>query len=158
MAALMATAGSTPMAPKLGTRAIPRIRPLGRQLQLSSPKWYRLLSSTSYTSMLRVPWSQTQCETVANLQDSMLEDGSIQHLISWSSTNDSFVMSPTSEFSKVLASVLTDPLALGILWSLTSSKPIFQAHQYFLLRPTIEYVRVSQRCVSLIPLPRQLLI
>ncbi|KAJ6104233.1 hypothetical protein N7523_010553 [Penicillium sp. IBT 18751x] len=33
----------------------------------------------------------------------MLEDGSIQHLISWSSTNDSFVMSPTSEFSKVLA-------------------------------------------------------
>lgn len=35
----------------------------------------------------------------------MLEDPSIQHLISWSSTNDSFVMSPTSEFSKVLASV-----------------------------------------------------
>ncbi|PYH34982.1 HSF-type DNA-binding domain protein [Aspergillus neoniger CBS 115656] len=33
----------------------------------------------------------------------MLEDPSIQHLISWSSTNDSFVMSPTSEFSKVLA-------------------------------------------------------
>ncbi|KAJ6140489.1 hypothetical protein N7470_010285 [Penicillium chermesinum] len=33
----------------------------------------------------------------------MLEDTSIQHLISWSSTNDSFVMSPTSEFSKVLA-------------------------------------------------------
>ncbi|KAJ5366792.1 Heat shock factor (HSF)-type DNA-binding [Penicillium brevicompactum] len=34
----------------------------------------------------------------------MLEDPSIQHLISWSGTNDSFVMSPTSEFSKVLAS------------------------------------------------------
>ncbi|KKK17817.1 hypothetical protein P175DRAFT_0510150 [Aspergillus ochraceoroseus IBT 24754] len=33
----------------------------------------------------------------------MLEDQSIQHLISWSGTNDSFVMSPTSEFSKVLA-------------------------------------------------------
>ncbi|OJJ46357.1 hypothetical protein ASPZODRAFT_1954346 [Penicilliopsis zonata CBS 506.65] len=33
----------------------------------------------------------------------MLEDPSIQHLISWSRTNDSFVMSPTSEFSKVLA-------------------------------------------------------
>ncbi|KAF3387138.1 Transcription factor SFL1 [Penicillium rolfsii] len=33
----------------------------------------------------------------------MLEDSSIQHLISWSSSNDSFVMSPTSEFSKVLA-------------------------------------------------------
>ncbi|KAB8070046.1 HSF-type DNA-binding-domain-containing protein [Aspergillus leporis] len=33
----------------------------------------------------------------------MLEDPNIQHLISWSSSNDSFVMSPTSEFSKVLA-------------------------------------------------------
>lgn len=33
----------------------------------------------------------------------MLEDPSIQHLISWSSSNESFVMSPTSEFSKVLA-------------------------------------------------------
>jgi hypothetical protein len=42
---------------------------------------------------------------VIKLSHSMLEDSSIQHLISWSSTNDSFVMSPTSEFSKVLASV-----------------------------------------------------
>lgn len=33
----------------------------------------------------------------------MLEDHNIQHLISWSSSNESFVMSPTSEFSKVLA-------------------------------------------------------
>jgi hypothetical protein len=33
----------------------------------------------------------------------MLEDRSIQHLISWSSTNESFVMSPSNEFSKVLA-------------------------------------------------------
>ncbi|KAK5118141.1 hypothetical protein LTR62_004188 [Meristemomyces frigidus] len=33
----------------------------------------------------------------------MLEDQSIQHLISWSSTNESFVMSPSSDFSKVLA-------------------------------------------------------
>ncbi|KAI5360810.1 Putative Heat shock factor (HSF)-type, DNA-binding, Heat shock transcription factor family [Septoria linicola] len=33
----------------------------------------------------------------------MLEDQNIQHLISWSSTNESFVMSPSSEFSKVLA-------------------------------------------------------
>lgn len=44
----------------------------------------------------------------------MLEDNSIQHLISWSNTNDSFVMSPTSEFSKVLASVSIAPLALRI--------------------------------------------
>lgn len=36
----------------------------------------------------------------------MLEDQSIQHLISWASTNESFVMSPSSEFSKVLSYVL----------------------------------------------------
>ncbi|KAI9699518.1 MAG: hypothetical protein M1820_007149 [Bogoriella megaspora] len=34
----------------------------------------------------------------------MLEDQSIQHLISWSNSNESFVMSPSNEFSKVLAS------------------------------------------------------
>ncbi|RVX74060.1 hypothetical protein B0A52_01892 [Exophiala mesophila] len=34
---------------------------------------------------------------------SMLEDRSIKHLIAWSNTNESFVMSPSSEFSKVLA-------------------------------------------------------
>ncbi|KAK2607781.1 hypothetical protein N8I77_006432 [Diaporthe amygdali] len=33
----------------------------------------------------------------------MLEDTNIAHLISWSGTEESFVMSPTSEFSKVLA-------------------------------------------------------
>ncbi|KAI1855306.1 hypothetical protein JX266_000171 [Neoarthrinium moseri] len=33
----------------------------------------------------------------------MLEDPNIQHLISWSPSNDSFVMSPSPEFSKVLA-------------------------------------------------------
>jgi hypothetical protein len=33
----------------------------------------------------------------------MLEDKNIQHLISWSNTNESFVMSPSNEFSKVLA-------------------------------------------------------
>ncbi|KAI5784093.1 HSF-type DNA-binding-domain-containing protein [Pyronema domesticum] len=33
----------------------------------------------------------------------MLEDNNIQHLISWSPTNESFVVSPTGEFSKVLS-------------------------------------------------------
>ncbi|KAL2887017.1 Transcription factor SFL1 [Ceratocystis lukuohia] len=33
----------------------------------------------------------------------MLEDNSIQHLISWSSSADSFVMSPSADFSKVLS-------------------------------------------------------
>jgi len=36
---------------------------------------------------------------------SMLEDQSIQHLISWSNTNESFLISPSSEFSKVLSYV-----------------------------------------------------
>ncbi|KAF3927623.1 hypothetical protein AA313_de0209619 [Arthrobotrys entomopaga] len=34
---------------------------------------------------------------------SMLEDAAIQHLISWAQSGDSFVMSPTGEFSKVLS-------------------------------------------------------
>jgi hypothetical protein len=33
----------------------------------------------------------------------MLEDQNIQHLISWSSSADSFVMAPTPDFSKVLS-------------------------------------------------------
>ena len=33
----------------------------------------------------------------------MLEDNTIEHLISWSNSNESFVMSPSNEFSKVLA-------------------------------------------------------
>ncbi|KAG6028000.1 hypothetical protein E4U40_001250 [Claviceps sp. LM458 group G5] len=33
----------------------------------------------------------------------MLEDSSIQHLISWTPTSESFVMSPTADFSKVLS-------------------------------------------------------
>ncbi|PMB69845.1 Transcription factor SFL1 [Beauveria bassiana] len=33
----------------------------------------------------------------------MLEDSQIQHLISWSATAESFVMSPTADFSKVLS-------------------------------------------------------
>ena len=35
----------------------------------------------------------------------MLEDPNIQHLISWSTTNESFIMSPSSDFSKVLSCV-----------------------------------------------------
>lgn len=33
----------------------------------------------------------------------MLEDPNIQHLISWSNSAESFVMSPSHDFSKVLA-------------------------------------------------------
>lgn len=38
----------------------------------------------------------------------MLEDQTIQHLISWSSSNESFVMSPSSDFSKVLSYVVRE--------------------------------------------------
>jgi hypothetical protein len=36
----------------------------------------------------------------------MLEDQNIQHLISWSASADSFVMSPSPDFSKVLSYVV----------------------------------------------------
>ena len=42
-------------------------------------------------------------KTFTKRRCSMLEDRSIQNLISWSNSNDSFVMSPSSDFSKVLA-------------------------------------------------------
>lgn len=72
----------------------------------------------------------------------MLEDQSIQHLISWSSSNESFVMSPSSEFSKVLAygapSFILDK-------SLTLEKPIFQTYEYLLICEAAQHVRISQR-------------
>jgi hypothetical protein len=37
------------------------------------------------------------------MHHSMLEDPNIQHLISWSASAESFVMSPSHDFSKVLA-------------------------------------------------------
>lgn len=36
----------------------------------------------------------------------MLEDPNISHLIQWSQSEESFVMSPSNEFSKVLAYVV----------------------------------------------------
>jgi len=39
----------------------------------------------------------------ANQDGSMLEDPGITHLIAWSPNGDSFVMSPSHDFSKVLA-------------------------------------------------------
>ena len=50
-----------------------------------------------------------KCDSIkvfAYMSFSMLEDRSIQHLISWSNNNESFVMSPSSDFSKVLAYVV----------------------------------------------------
>lgn len=36
---------------------------------------------------------------------SMLDDATISHLITWSPTEDSFLMSPSNDFSKVLSYV-----------------------------------------------------
>ncbi|PTB70049.1 hypothetical protein BBK36DRAFT_1207082 [Trichoderma citrinoviride] len=44
-----------------------------------------------------------QTAFIHKLYNSMLEDTSIQHLISWSSSAESFVMSPSADFSKVLS-------------------------------------------------------
>ena len=57
---------------------------------------------------------------------SMLEDQSIQHLISWSNTNESFVMSPSTEFSKVLAYV-----DLSVVPRATSCPMLTRVRQYF---------------------------
>ncbi|KAL8723772.1 MAG: hypothetical protein Q9225_000067 [Loekoesia sp. 1 TL-2023] len=46
----------------------------------------------------------------------MLEDSSIQNLISWSSNNESFVMSPSAEFSKVLSDVFHTGSPDSALW------------------------------------------
>ncbi|KAG5983592.1 hypothetical protein E4U55_007762 [Claviceps digitariae] len=51
------------------------------------------------SSNMAAPPSQALSPTI----DSMLEDSKIQHLISWSANAESFVMSPTADFSKVLA-------------------------------------------------------
>lgn len=42
----------------------------------------------------------------------MLEDPSIQELISWSNNNESFVMTPSTDFSKVLSYVKAPTLKL----------------------------------------------
>jgi len=55
----------------------------------------------------------------------MLEDQSIQHLISWASTNESFVMSPSSEFSKVLSYVHLKPRPLQA-FRLTNPRSYFK--------------------------------
>ena len=49
-----------------------------------------------------VPWLTARSEHLLTYP-SMLEDSSIQHLISWSNNNESFVMSPSTDFSRVLS-------------------------------------------------------
>lgn len=69
----------------------------------------------------------------------MLEDPNIQHLISWSASSESFVMSPSADFSKVLSYVLylPDPDVAHM-----STQAIFQAHQYLILCSSTEHVRI----------------
>lgn len=63
----------------------------------------------------------------------MLEDPSISNLISWSNNNESFVMSPSADFSKVLSSVL--PLYPTI------HRKITRARQYFKHTNVSSFVR-----------------
>lgn len=73
----------------------------------------------------------------------MLEDPNIQHLISWSSNNESFVMSPSTDFSKVLASAA---VYQSLQWAQADgSQAILQTYQYIIFCETAEYVRLSQR-------------
>ena len=67
----------------------------------------------------------------------MLEDQTIQSLISWSGSNESFVMSPSPEFSKVLAYVI-----FGIVLRVAADigQAIFQTHQYLVLCASAEHV------------------
>jgi hypothetical protein len=78
----------------------------------------------------------------------MLEDANIQHLISWSASNESFVVSPSGEFSKVLRFVLECRVHWVGQHELTLEQPVFQTHQYILLCSSAQHVRLPQRCFS----------
>lgn len=65
----------------------------------------RLLLSISFTSAFPRPIRYIYIGT--DNPPSMLEDPSISHLISWSNSDESFVMSPSNDFSKVLSYVST---------------------------------------------------
>lgn len=74
----------------------------------------------------------------------MLEDQKIQHLISWSSSNESFVINPNSEFSKVLAyasDAAQDQLDMMIDFHI--GQHVFQAHKHIIFRSPVEHVRLS---------------
>ncbi len=73
------------------------------QVPLSSQRLFRLPLYTSSTSKLKCSLAPARSPRCANFYLSMLEDTSIQHLISWSASAESFVMSPTADFSKVLS-------------------------------------------------------
>jgi hypothetical protein len=85
-------------------------RHLQRPPRYTNRRLSRQPSSTNYTSeMSQLPVLMLHLGEVPGLtRHSMLEDQNIQHLISWSSSADSFVMAPTPDFSKVLSYV---PLA-----------------------------------------------
>ncbi|KAF9738025.1 flocculation suppression protein [Paraphaeosphaeria minitans] len=77
---------------------------LGRQ----NPYWMEVLygnSERQTTDTDSVLWRPKSAQSVfVRTLYNMLEDQSIQHLVSWSNTNDAFVLSPSSEFAKVLLS------------------------------------------------------
>lgn len=83
----------------------------------------------------------------------MLEDSNIQHLISWSPSNDSFVVAPTGEFSKVLRYVF---LCLHRFLAQTNSGtantlsiPIF--HRLYASSTCTVFIRVGILCLDFGP-------
>lgn len=71
-----------------------------QQPRRSNPRLYKLHLSTSSTSVFL---DSLESNDIKLTYLSMLEDSAIRHLISWSPNNESFVMSPSNEFSKVLS-------------------------------------------------------
>lgn len=102
------------------TNLLERLRPLNSQKWFKPPLYTSCIGEKLCCTMVE-DWSRT----TANLWSrSMLQDPSIQHLISWSSSNESFVMSPSSDFSKVLAYVV---LYTGVTLKNTTDAASFHA-------------------------------
>ncbi|OAG07067.1 uncharacterized protein CC84DRAFT_1258265 [Paraphaeosphaeria sporulosa] len=88
-----------------GPKAVVDKSPLGDRQKPYLMELLPDISERKATNTDGIPQRPTSVESVffRSLYN-MLEDQSIQHLISWSSTNDAFVLSPSSEFAKALLS------------------------------------------------------
>ena len=110
----------------------------------SSPRLSRRPSSTSSTSWLSLPSCCSRAHFANILQHARGLDDSTPHLLVRYRRKLRHVAD-----RRLLQSSLVRAQRDAVrppLWHLTDlSQPIFQAHQYLILRATIEHVRVSQR-------------